>query len=282
MTEDSWHRARLIPTSGIKGADEQERRAATALLAVIGAVREFGRALVQPLGAPDGVIETFTEVPFTAQERTCCPDGLIQVRLGARLWTALVEVRTGGTQPDAGRLATYRELAADQGFDVVLSIGNAGGPDPESTVGLQYYSWPEVLAVAQRQQRSATDPNQGWLLGELIRYLEHPRSGVLADKSPVRSVDLRDRTMAGLRTVLVGEAGVRMPPVPPTRRDLRLVRRLPAPGGTDEAAVQGTRAGNAAGWYQDPDDPGQLRWWDGVGWTDGRYPAQPVLTVGDV
>lgn len=27
MSEESWHQARLIPTSGINGAEEQERRA---------------------------------------------------------------------------------------------------------------------------------------------------------------------------------------------------------------------------------------------------------------
>lgn len=62
MTEEAWHEARLIPTSGISGADEQERRATSALLAVLTAVREFGRGLTQPLGAPAGAVETFIEV----------------------------------------------------------------------------------------------------------------------------------------------------------------------------------------------------------------------------
>ncbi len=44
MAEDTWLAARLIPTSGINGADEQERRATSALLAVMSAVREFGRS----------------------------------------------------------------------------------------------------------------------------------------------------------------------------------------------------------------------------------------------
>ena len=43
MSEQPWHEARLIPTSGINGAEEQERRATSALLAVMTAVREFGR-----------------------------------------------------------------------------------------------------------------------------------------------------------------------------------------------------------------------------------------------
>lgn len=50
MAEESWHQARLIPTSGINGAEEQERRASSALLAVMGVVKEFSRTLLSPLG----------------------------------------------------------------------------------------------------------------------------------------------------------------------------------------------------------------------------------------
>lgn len=53
MAEEAWNEARLIPTSGIKGdSEEQERRATSALLAVMAAVREFGRAVTQRTGAP--------------------------------------------------------------------------------------------------------------------------------------------------------------------------------------------------------------------------------------
>jgi hypothetical protein len=62
--EENWHQARLIPTSGISGAAEQERRATSALLAVMTSVREFGRVLTQPFGAPAGHVETYIEVPF--------------------------------------------------------------------------------------------------------------------------------------------------------------------------------------------------------------------------
>jgi len=53
VPEETWQVARLIPTSGINGAEEQERRATSALLAVMSAVREFGRALTVPLGSLD-------------------------------------------------------------------------------------------------------------------------------------------------------------------------------------------------------------------------------------
>jgi hypothetical protein len=64
MAEQSWHEARLIPTSGISGAEEQERRATSALLAVMSVVRQFGRDLTKPLGAPAGVLQTYIEVSF--------------------------------------------------------------------------------------------------------------------------------------------------------------------------------------------------------------------------
>lgn len=69
MAEDGWRQARLIPTSGISGSDEAERRATSALLAVMGSVREFGHAIVRGLGAPAGQLGTFIEVPFKAADR---------------------------------------------------------------------------------------------------------------------------------------------------------------------------------------------------------------------
>src|SRR4051812_29350667 len=107
MSEESWHQARLIPTSGINGADEQERRATSALLAVMSAVREFGRAMTQPFGAPAGVLETYVEVPFVWAEKKCFPDGLIRVTRGQRSWTALVEVKTGTNDLATEQLETY-------------------------------------------------------------------------------------------------------------------------------------------------------------------------------
>ena len=84
MAEESWGEARLIPTSGINGADEQERRATSALLTVMTSVREFGRGLIPPLGAPAGTITTFVEVPFMLGYKRVYPDGLIRVSRGQK------------------------------------------------------------------------------------------------------------------------------------------------------------------------------------------------------
>jgi len=85
MDEDVWERARLIPVSGITGPDEQERRGSSALLAVIDSVKEFGRALAAPLGAPPGVISTYIEVPFKLGGKNLRPDGVIRVVRGGQV-----------------------------------------------------------------------------------------------------------------------------------------------------------------------------------------------------
>jgi hypothetical protein len=95
IKDEQWPVARLIPISSASGVEAQERRAASALLAVIGAVPEFGRALLKPLGAPAGKTETFIEVPFKFEGRSIRPDGIITVTRGSKTWGAVVEAKTG-------------------------------------------------------------------------------------------------------------------------------------------------------------------------------------------
>jgi hypothetical protein len=192
MAEENWHQARLIPTSGINGAEEQERRATSALLAVMSSVKEFGRGITHPLGAIAGSVETYIEVPFMLGEKRLYPDGLVRVKRGARVWTALVEVKTGNNDLSTEQLENYLDIAKEQGYDAVLTISNEipaiAGQHPTRVdkrklrkVALHHLSWSQVLceAVMQKEHRGVADPDQAWILGELIRYLEHPRSGAL-------------------------------------------------------------------------------------------------------
>jgi hypothetical protein len=192
MAEESWHEARLIPTSGINGAEEQERRATSALLAVMIAVKEFGRVITKPLGAPAGTVEAYIEVPFMLGDKRLYPDGLLRVGRGQKVWTALLEVKTGSNELAVEQLENYLEIAREQGFDAVLTISNEipafAGQHPTKVdkrklrkVGLHHLSWTQVLAeaVMQKEFRGIADPDQAWILGELIRYLEHPRSGAM-------------------------------------------------------------------------------------------------------
>jgi hypothetical protein len=211
MSEENWLAARLIPTSGINGAEEQERRATSAVLAVMGSVREFGRALTQPLGAPAGTVQTFIEVPFKLGDKQFFPDGLIRVTRGQRQWTALVEVKTGSNQLQTDQLENYLDIAREQGFDALVTISNELPPIPGQhptpvdkrklrKVALHHLPWTEILtaAVMQKEYRGVADPDQAWILGELIRYLEHPRSGAMefSDMGPAW-VSAREAISAG-------------------------------------------------------------------------------------
>jgi hypothetical protein len=192
MAEETWHQARLIPTSGISGVEEQERRATSALLAVMSAVREFSKALLNPLGAPAGTVEAYIEVPFLLGENKYYPDGLLRVTRGGRTWTALVEVKTGNHQLQSEQLEVYLDVAREQGFDALITISNEipsmAGQHPTKVnkrklrkVQLHHWSWTYILstAVMQKEHKGVSDPEQAWILGELIRYLEHPRSGAM-------------------------------------------------------------------------------------------------------
>jgi len=175
------------------------------------AVREFGRALTVPLGAPAGSVRTFIEVPFKHGDRQLFPDGLIRVVRGQRQWTALVEVKTGGNELHAEQLEQYLDLARDQGFDALITISNEMPPIPGQhptridarklkRVALYHLPWTEVLteAVMQKEYRGVADPEQAWILGELIRYLEHPRSGAMEFTDMGRSwVAVREAVACG-------------------------------------------------------------------------------------
>jgi hypothetical protein len=139
---DSWQQARLLPTVGLRGQEEQEKRATSSLLAVMHAVPEFGRGLIADLGAPKG------------------------------------------------RITTYLDWARDNDFDAVLTISNQITPSPQDAplsvdgrklrkVKLYHLSWWRILtdAIVQHRHRGVSDPDQAWLLGELIAYLDHEKSG---------------------------------------------------------------------------------------------------------
>lgn len=194
MTEEQpWSVARLIPTSGINGAEEQERRATSAVLAVLSSVKEFARTLMSPLGAPAGALETFIEVPFKLGDKKVFPDGLIRAKRGQKQWVALVEVKTGSNKLVSEQLENYLDVAREHGFDALITISNEIAPtrgmhptpvDKRKLrkVTMHHWSWSELvtLAVMQKEYRGVADPDQAWILGELIRYLEHPKSGALS------------------------------------------------------------------------------------------------------
>jgi hypothetical protein len=189
----SWQAARLFSISGVGAAEEQEKRATSTLLATMLAVRPFARGITSRFGAPAGAVETFLEVGFSLGERTVIPDGVIRVARAGRIWTALVETKTGNGQLRREQVENYLDVARQQGFDAVITLSNeiapTAGKHPVAVdsrklrkVELHHISWAEVLHEARMvvAHKGADNPLQLWIIAELIRYLEHARSGAVA------------------------------------------------------------------------------------------------------
>jgi stress response protein SCP2 len=232
--DPAWQVARLFSISGVGTADEQEKRATSALLATMLSVRPFARAISARLGAPAGHVETFLEVPFAKGEGRVIPDGLLRVVRGQRRWTGLLEVKTGTGQLRQDQVENYLEVARAQGFDAVVTLSNeiapGAGEHPVPVdqrklkkVGLFHLSWAEVLHEAKvvLQHQGVDDPTQAWILSEFVRYLEHPRSGVAGfDDMGVAWVPVREAVAAGT----LRPADRKVPGV--AQSWLRLVRHL--------------------------------------------------------
>ena len=190
-------RARLIPVSGIKGQTEAEDRATSALLAVLSVVRPFSVALLGPLGATrakSARVEAFIQPVIEVDDGTIRPDGLISVLIGKRVaYEAFVETKTGTAKLDAAQINTYLDAARAAGVDSIVTISNEIAPAPgvhptdglrvrsNSKVTVHHLSWMLIMseAVKEHTHRGVDDPEQAWILEELIRYMSHPKSGVL-------------------------------------------------------------------------------------------------------
>lgn len=188
---DSWSPSRLISASGIKGTKEQEMRATSALLSVMAVVPSFGRRVLAAVDAPTGRMSTFVECSFKTDDGgTARPDGVIVVERGQRRWACIVEVKTGPTDLSSDQVNGYLTIANRDGFNAVLTISNqivgADNVSPVSAdkrklrnVRLGHMSWFRILteAVTEYEHRGVDDPEQSFILRDLIAYLDDPRSG---------------------------------------------------------------------------------------------------------
>ena len=130
-----------------------------------------------------------------------------------------------------------------------------------------------TIAVQHHVNRGVEDPDQAWILGELIRYLEHPKSGALDFSDMGRAwTDVRQSVAAGtLRNAdkglpeVVGTVGpaptVYSPSSWPRTRSERPVRALPQ--GRRRPRSEGQRSRTNPGDRRNPDgldsDPGRSR-----------------------
>jgi predicted transport protein len=209
---DLWSPARLIPVVGIRGEEEQEKRATSTLLSVMAAVPEFGHSLLAPLGAPKGRLSSYAEIQLhDAEGKVSIPDGAIVSERGQHRWRALVEVKTGQSPLTQEQVERYLSIAKDYQFDCVITISNQitaaidQCPVPVDlrkfkSIPLFHLPWWRIITVAvmQHRHRGIADPERAWILGELITYLTHPSAGTHGFKDMgAEWVKVRDRSRQG-------------------------------------------------------------------------------------
>ena len=171
-------------------------RAVSALLAALMAVAEFGRHLLNIVGAParkSAKIHCYTEVPFPKEQATKAqrPDGMNIVSRGRTKWAAIIEAKIGPSKLTQEQIERYLDLARGYGIDALITISNQFVPDPNAapvkihghkllSVSLYHWSWTSILseAILFADHKGIEDPDQAFILNELIRYLQHESSGV--------------------------------------------------------------------------------------------------------
>lgn len=189
--------ARLIP---VLPDSRREERVTSVLMAVLQSVDEYGRDLLSAAGAPirkRTTIECYTEVCFNGADKKISradrPDGLIVLRYGKEVWTAIIEAKIGGAKLDEEQITRYIDLARASGIDAVITISNqftartqhhpvAVPKTKLRKTSLLHWSWSYILseAVIKSDTKGVADPDQAFILQELIRFLQHERTGVQA------------------------------------------------------------------------------------------------------
>lgn len=187
--------ARLIP---ILADSSKEGRTTSIFLSALMAVPPFGRLVLGSLGLRLGrlaQIQCFTEVTLIDNSGTnkVRPDGLIIVSTGRQEWRALVEAKCGSAKLREDQVEAYLELAKRQNIDAIITISNELAALPthhpltkirKSSKGpaLYHWSWVYLLTEAtlliSQSPKEFDDPEQRYILSEVVRFFRHPSSGV--------------------------------------------------------------------------------------------------------
>lgn len=187
--------ARLIP---VLSDGSREGRTTSIFLAALMAVPPFGRLVLGSLGLRLGKlarIQCFTEVTLVdeAAGAKSRPDGLIIVSTGRQEWRALVEAKCGNAALQETQVETYLDLAKRNNIDAVITISNELAALPThhpltrikrhgKGPALYHWSWVYLLTEAtlliSQSPKEFDDPEQRYILSEVVRFFRHQSSGV--------------------------------------------------------------------------------------------------------
>ena len=189
----SGERSRLIP---VVADMSREERAVSPVLAAFSVVPAFAHSMLQEVGGPTNqraTVRSYSQVVFkrAPADRKWRPDGLLEVDTGRKVWRALIEAKVGTAQLTVEQVECYLDLAKQMNLDALITISNQFATLPTHhpiavnkqklrQVELYHFSWLAILTKARllSDDKKVDDPEQAFILKELIRYLSHESSGV--------------------------------------------------------------------------------------------------------
>lgn len=184
--------ARLLPTPGSKN----ERALTSILLATMTVARPFARQVLRSWGESMGKtskLKAYTEVtfPVSGRKKNVRPDGVLVLSTRQRRWTALVEAKAANNAIDAEQMDRYGRIARRYGVDAVVTLSNQLAALPSHVpykvsrslsrhISFVHSSWISLLTEARLILGGGgdLDPEQRYILEEMVQYFGHPKSGV--------------------------------------------------------------------------------------------------------
>lgn len=153
------------------------------------------------------------------------PDGLLRVTRGEKVWTALIEVKTGTRKLELEQVQNCLQVAKSRGFDAVVTISADLQPTPESrvlspdarltkSVALKHLAWEEIITEAAMtlHHSGIKDRTRERLVREFLAYGVAPASGMLTFDDmgkhwvPVRN-SVKNRTVSTRDAAVVDVCG---------------------------------------------------------------------------
>ena len=185
-------RARLIPTVA---DSKKEERLVSILLATLSVTRPFAEQVLNCAVKvrKTSKLSTYTEVEFPASDKHGKerPDGILILSTRKDRWTALLEAKTDNAKIDEEQMERYAVIAREYGIDAVITLSNQLVSLPTHIPysipkkfmrSCQFFhlSWISVLTQAELvlKDNDELNPEQAYILGEMVRFFENPQSGI--------------------------------------------------------------------------------------------------------
>lgn len=184
--------ARLIPTVA---DSNKEERIVSILLATLSLAQPFAERFLKICKVQMGKtsrLYSYTEVKFPTSEK-CSegrPDGVIRLLTRKNVWTAFLEAKVNKTEIDEAQVHKYAEIAREYGVNAIITLSNQFVSLPthypysvprrlSNRVNFFHISWTSILTQAHLTLGGDNmGKEQGFILEEMVRYFEHPSSGV--------------------------------------------------------------------------------------------------------